>query len=156
MALLNCFACSIIFLFFSLAFMAIVFAYVKFSQLELTKNQTILNTIIDVEKIEKNLNDIVDTSFTDYLLINTIPEDVDYIRSEKELEMVTSISTAVIGRITEYMIAKLSLIYKIESIEDLSDIITNKVYIKVMAYVVDINSINTRNGNNNKKEEPKE
>ena len=102
--------------------------------------------------IEIDFNNIISTfeafialQMEEYLQINFNYKDISFINSEMEEELLRNISKKVMTSISPFMISKLSLIYHIQSEDDLADLITTRTYIQVLKYVIEMNSI--KNGN---------
>jgi len=131
---------SLIVLFLSLAGTTIYNSYVNNRQLEFNKTYMLSNLAIDIDAISAMFDILINDCVMEYLLFNPINEDV-YINAEKEREIITNITSKVIFRLTDQILSKLSLIYVINSEEELSDLITTKVYIRVTDFVVSHNTM---------------
>jgi len=131
---------SLIVLFLSLAGTTIYNSYVNNRQLEFNKAYMLSNLEIDIDSISAMFDMLVNDCFMEYLLFNPIDEDV-YINAEKEREIITDITSKVIFRLTNEILSKLSLIYVINSEEELSDLVAIKVYIRVTDFVVSHNTM---------------
>ncbi len=131
---------SLIVLFLSLAGTTVYNSYVNNRQLEFNKAYMLSNLVIDIDAISAMFDVLINDCVMEYLLFNPINEDV-YINAEKEREIITDITSKVIFRLTDEILSKLSLIYVINTEEELSDIITTKVYIRVTDFVVSHNTM---------------
>lgn len=80
---------------------------------------------------------IVQETFKEYSLLN-LEYKQDYINEEQEGNILKEVSTLVSNRISPALLSKFSLYYNLDHI---SDIIGNKIYLTVMGYVMDKNSI---------------
>ena len=126
----------------------LIFKYLELKeQKKMNEHQiTILNNSLDI-----NLPDIIATfeSFVDmimrrYLDLNINFQEIEYINAELEEELLRKISSEVVENISPFMIAKLSLVYNIYTEEDLSDIVAKTVYIKLLDYIQNVNSIKNK------------
>jgi len=107
----------------------------------------LLDASIDIHfaDIISTFESFISLQMEEYLQINFNYKDISFINTEMEEELLRNISTKVMESISPFMISKLSLIYRIESDEDLANLITSRTYIQILKYVTDMNSI--RNGN---------
>ncbi len=131
---------SLIVLFLSLAGTTIYNSYVNNRQLEFNKAYMLSNLMIDIGAISEMFDVLVNDCFMEYLLFNPINDDV-YINAEKEREIITDVTSSVVFRLTDEILAKLSLIYVINTEEELSDVIAKRVYIRITDFVVAHNTM---------------
>lgn len=95
-----------------------------------------LNTAC-VEDIQKLLDNLIDECLSDYLASNPEYVNANYITDEAELNMRKQIANLVSNRLSEALYDKLSLYYNKFTIPS---IIADKIYLKVTAYVIKINT----------------
>lgn len=105
--------------------------------------QTNVSATID-SSIPEILNIIIDESFTDYKIKSLLPLNEEYINNDREVEIRKGLVQLVTNRISSAALDKLSLFYNIENI---ADILADKIYIVVMNYVMEHN--NALQGKNN-------
>lgn len=105
----------------------------KMEELEMYKIHT--GSVIDMS-IPGILDLIIQESFDDYKVKILEVKPVEYISEEKEIEIRGELANIVSSRISPAAIEKLSLFYNKNNI---ADIIADKIYIAVVAYVVDYN-----------------
>ena len=103
---------------------------------EISLYQTNVSANID-SSIPEILNIIIDESFTDYKIKSLLPLNEEYINSEREVEIRKGLVNLVTARISSAALDKLSLFYNIENI---ADILADKIYIVVMNYVLEHNN----------------
>lgn len=97
-----------------------------------------INTSAKIDSsIPEILDLIINESFDDYKIKALLPLDEGYINSQREEEIRKVLVLMVSSRISDAALDKLSLFYNIKNI---ADIIADKIYIKVMSYVIDHNS----------------
>jgi len=112
-------------------------------EIELEKYNIELNTSIE-ESIIVMLDNLINTIFEDYIILNIACQNILYITPELEQKISKEISYKISERISPIMIIRLSTYYNKDSI---GDIIAEKVYMKTLNYVV--------NQNKSKDENPK-
>lgn len=93
------------------------------------------SSVID-SSIPEILNLIIQESFIDYQVKNVVANE-GFINSERETEIRNDLVSLVTSRISNAVLDKLSLFYNIENI---ADIIADKIYITVMNFVANHNS----------------
>lgn len=115
-----------------------------FSYLRLIKEQNDIksfeintSTISDTEAL-KALDNLIEDTMTNYILLNRGWKSGTYITSEEEQKIAKEVGELVQHRISPVMMDKLSFFYSAES---LSEIIGEKIYIRVMSYSLDQNKI---------------
>lgn len=87
------------------------------------------------------LDEVIKECFNEYFVLNIGFKDKDYIDAEKEDEMAKEISALVMQRLSPAMITQLSLYYNINIIPN---IVSNKVYLFMIDYVVKENRIDMK------------
>lgn len=96
---------------------------------------------IDVEKIDKIFNDIIEREFNDYQKFHPdISQEGSYIKREEIQEMITDITTKIYKNITPALRYNIGLIYDIGTEEKLINLIGEKTGILVMAFAAVVNS----------------
>lgn len=103
---------------------------------ELTLYQINTNSIIDMS-IPETLGIIINESFDDYKVKELLPLEEGFINSERESEIRRGLTSLVTSRISNAALDKLSLFYNIENV---ADILADKIYIIVMQYTLDHNA----------------
>lgn len=92
-------------------------------------------------QIDQNIPDLLDLiiteSFNDYKIKSLAIKREEFINSDREVEIRDELTNIVSTRISPAAIEKLGLFYNTDNI---SDIIADKIYIAVVAYVVDHNN----------------
>lgn len=123
----------------------LIFKYLELKeQQKMNEHQiTILNSSLDINlpEIIATFESFVDMLMRRYLDLNVNFQEIEYINAELEEELLRKISSEVVENISPFMIAKLSLVYNIYTEEDLSDIVAKTVYIKLLDYIQNVNSI---------------
>ena len=102
---------------------------------EISLYQTNVAANID-SSIPEILNIIIDESFTDYKIKSLLPLNEEFINNDREVEIRNGLVNLVTARISSAALDKLSLFYNIENI---ADILADKIYIIVMNYVMEHN-----------------
>ena len=105
--------------------------------MELGRYSTNVQAMID-DNIPKILEAIINDAFRDYQIMNLIPRGELYITDEREKEIRSDLIDKVVTRLSPMALDKISLFYNVHQIDA---IIADKVYITVMNYVVDHNSV---------------
>lgn len=113
--------------------------------LELGRYSSNISAIID-NSIPQILEMIINDAFQDYQIMELIPKGELYITDEREKEIRKALVEKVVTRISPMALDKVSLFYNIHQIDE---IIADKVYITVMNYVVDHNSVISARDNTN-------
>lgn len=92
-------------------------------------------------KIDESIPNVLDMAikecFTDYSITNLIPLNEGYINSERESQIRKELVELIARRLSSAALDKLSLYYNLDNI---AEIIANKIYIIVMDYVIDHNN----------------
>lgn len=117
----------------------IIYKWNKFKtkKLELEKYQIDINVDIS-NNIEQKLDEMIESCFQEYSLLNIFHKDDWYINEANEIKINKDINYLVAQRISPVMMKQLSLYYNIDSI---TDIIAKKVYFKVTNFVIEHNKI---------------
>lgn len=89
-----------------------------------------------IEDIQNMLDSLIESCFVDYLANNPDIANSGYINTDTEVAIIKSVSNAVSAKISETMYDKLILYYNKNA---LSNIIAEKIYLRVTAYVIEIN-----------------
>lgn len=103
---------------------------------ELTLYQINVAATID-KSIPETLDLIIQESFTDYKIKFLYPMEEGFINSEREKQIRNELVQMVTNRISSAALDKISLFYNINNI---ADIIADKIYIIVMDYVTQHNA----------------
>lgn len=93
--------------------------------------------VID-ETIPRILDLIITECFEDYKLLVLIPKNEFHINDKREAEIRRDLAEKVETRLSPVAVDKLSLYY---NINNLDKIIGEKIYISVMSYVIEVNSL---------------
>ncbi len=102
------------------------------------------NMQFDLAEIVATFETFIELTMGNYLILNRDFKEDTYINSEEEELLLREISKEVIGTISPFMVSKLGLIYNIEDEDDLADLITKAVYLKLLKYVAENNAIKNR------------
>lgn len=102
----------------------------RLKELEIVGNAEI------TDKITKVLELVIQDCFSDYQILRLIPLNEDYITEDREQEIRRDLVDMVSTRISPYTLEKLSLIYNPAHI---AEVISDKIYITVMEYVLSVN-----------------
>lgn len=127
----------------------ISFSYFKYNENKEQKRMndhqiTILNNSIEIDlpDIIGSFDAFVEMIMNQYLDLNfNFRTDSNYINTEMEEELLRNISKEVMDSISAFMVHKLSLVYKIVDEDDLANIITKTVYLKLLKFVTETNAI---------------
>lgn len=132
-----------------LAITGLALAYVisnKFAKIMNSKN--LMERDIEMYKIKfteqeiiSHLNFIIEDYLDYYIAMNITPKNLYYINNSMETEIVTALSETVSARISPTLYSQLSLIYDSSQI---ASAIGEKIYIKVLEYVIQFNVQNER------------
>ena len=96
-----------------------------------------VTTPLDDEAI-KSLDKMIEDAMVDYLVINYGWKQGNFINSEDEKKLISEIAQVIENRISPILLDKLSFYY---STDGISEVIANKVYIKVLSYTIDNNKV---------------
>lgn len=114
----------------------------NFREIKESKQMTMLreyeinmNCNVDIDIIER-LDQMIMNCFNEYMILNIEFRELDYINKEIEDIIVREVSHMVIDRISPMLLNKISLMYNKDA---LSDIISKKVYLHTMNYVLNKN-----------------
>lgn len=88
------------------------------------------------QEILSHLDFIIEECLDYYIAMNITPKQLYYINNSAETEIVNALSTMVPERLSPTLYSQLSLIYNTDKI---GTIIGEKIYTKVLAYVIEFN-----------------
>jgi predicted Holliday junction resolvase-like endonuclease len=88
------------------------------------------------EDIEQRLDNIIESAFQEYTLMNTIYKSDWYIKEEEEIKINKDICALVADRISPIMMQHLMVYYNEEAV---FDVISKRVYFKVTNFVIEHN-----------------
>ena len=100
---------------------------------------------IDLGDVISTFDTFIEMCLQEYLQININFKEITFINTELEEKILRDVSNKVMSEISPFMINKLSLVYRIESEEELAGLITNKTYLRVLDYVIQLNGIKDNN-----------
>ena len=86
----------------------------------------------------KILDKLIEDTMTDYLLLNRVFKEKNFINSTEEQKIVHEVTDLVSSRISPIILDKLNFIYNEDAIYE---VIGKKTYIRVMSYVMDNNRV---------------
>ena len=86
----------------------------------------------------KILDKLIEDTMTDYLLLNRVFKEKNFINSSEEQKIVHEVTNLVSSRISPIILDKLNFIYNEDAIYE---VIGKKTYIRVMSYVMDNNRV---------------
>ena len=86
----------------------------------------------------KILDKLIEDTMTDYLLLNRVFKEKNFINSSEEQQIVHEVTDLVSSRISPIILDKLNFIYNEDAIYE---VIGKKTYIRVMSYVMDNNRV---------------
>ena len=86
----------------------------------------------------KILDKLIEDTMTDYLLLNRVFKEKNFINSSEEQKIVHEVTDLVSSRISPIILDKLNFIYNEDAIYE---VIGKKTYIRVMSYVMDNNRV---------------
>lgn len=102
-------------------------------------NEYKININADInETIPALLEMVVSECFKEYVVLNIEYKNIIYINADLEKEIAKDVGTMVSLRLSPAMLSKVSLYYDLKVI---SGIIADKVYLMVLAYVVEKNEL---------------
>lgn len=104
-------------------------------EMQLKEYEININTNENQDLLEF-LDNIIETIFNEYILLNIECQKVEYIDTELEISIVKEVSEKVISSISPILLTKLSLIYNYDKIPE---IIGNRVYLHVINYTISKN-----------------
>lgn len=99
------------------------------------------NIQFDLAEIVATFETFIDLMMSRYLTLNRNFKEAEYINSEEEELLLREISKEVMDKISPFMVNKLSLVYNLGTNDDLADLITKSVYLKILDYISQNNSI---------------
>ena len=86
----------------------------------------------------KILDKLIEDTMTDYLLLNRVFKEKNFINSSEEQKIVHEVTDLVSSRISPIILDKLNFRYNEDAIYE---VIGKKTYIRVMSYVMDNNRV---------------
>ena len=86
----------------------------------------------------KILDKLIEDTMTDYLLLNRVFKEKNFINSSEEQKIIHEVTDLVSSRISPIILDKLNFIYNEDAIYE---VIGKKTYIRVMSYVMDNNRV---------------
>ena len=113
----------------------------KNKMIELSKHKMHISAQID-KSIPDLLEFIIQESFEDYIATTLIPLNEGYINSDREKEIRNDLVSIITDRISPVALEKIAIFYNENNI---AKIMADKIYISVMAYVVEHNKPWTAN-----------
>lgn len=126
----------VVLMIFGVCVLAVILNHKHFQSSErLTRYQINVSSQID-GSIPQILDLIINDCFDDYKVKFLVPLNLGHINSEEEDNIRRGLAEMVTARISNNTLEKLSIFYNIANI---ADIIADKIYINVMAYVVEHN-----------------
>lgn len=113
-----------------------IFRYiVNFQKKTLRLKEYQININAQITEFELGLLDqIIESCFQQYLIMNLEYKEIEVVNSNMEKEITTEISKMVMDRLSIACIDKISLIY---NTNNLGDLITQKVYLHVLNYSIE-------------------
>lgn len=113
------------------------------------KRQTMIKTTdYDEEKIIKHLDYIINEALDEYIIFHINPNNVFYINSKKEKEIVDYLVDKVPERISPIEMQMLSMVYNSSYI---SEFLGRHIYMMVTQYVLEFNVNNSKDTDEEKK-----
>ena len=94
------------------------------------------NTGITLEECESLLDEFITREFDNYCILNLNYQDIEYVNSTMENEIMKDVINIVQERISDNLIIKMNYFYSKKAI---SDIIAEKVFILTTSYSLSIN-----------------
>lgn len=126
----------VVLMIFGVCVLAVILNHKHFQSSErLTRYQINVSSQID-GSIPQILDLIINDCFDDYKVKFLVPLNLGHINSEEEDNIRRGLAEMVTARISNNTLEKLSVFYNIANI---ADIIADKIYINVMAYVIEHN-----------------
>lgn len=95
----------------------------------------------DLAEVIATFETFVDIIMSRYLSLNLNFKEENYINSEEEELLLREISKEVMEEISPFMVSRLGLVYNISSEDDLANIITKTVYLKILDFIRKNNSV---------------
>lgn len=117
---------------------SVVKNYLK-SKIALQEHRLNIESNID-ESINEQLDGIIQEIFNTYIVFNIAYKNIKYINSEMEKDIIYAVKELVKNRLSPAMLSKLSMYYNTTAI---GEIISEKIHLIVMNYVVENNEIKT-------------
>lgn len=111
----------------------------KYKDLEIKNKKFELFSTVDVEKINKYIDDYIEGYVNRYAINKFIANNAIYIREQEQAEMIKSITKNIALDISELYIHYISLISSIDNDEDLIKFINQKVKYSVINFAANYN-----------------
>lgn len=113
--------------------------------LEVKKKEADLNKLkfyadIDMENCKTIILNIIEEEMDSYKIMNFAYQDYPYITEDEIKEMITGVTTNVVKRMNPILQWNLSCFYKIETYDDMVQVIGNIVTINVITYASEVNT----------------
>ena len=99
------------------------------------------NSVITLEECESLLDEFITREFDNYCILNLNYQDIEYVNSTMENEIMKDVINIVQERISDNLIIKMNYFYSKKAI---SDIIAEKVFILTTSYSLSINLKNNK------------
>ena len=118
-----------------------VISVVKYLEKKDTSNNQLEYKDIDVVKIDKLFDDIIEREFNEYLKFHPdLSQEGSYIKRDEIQEIVSAITARVYSTITPAIRYNIGLIYDVDTDEKLINLIGERIGVLVMAMAATINS----------------
>lgn len=119
----------------------IIYGIVLYSFMILNRRTNVIEKEFETKlydpNVPKALDNIIDEAFNEYIFMNIgFKKDNDYINAEEEREIISNMIDSVSSRISSTMLMKLEAFYNKDMVPN---IISEKIYMAVTAYVVENN-----------------
>lgn len=113
--------------------------------LEVKKKEADLNKLkfyadIDMENCKTIILNIIEEEMDSYKIMNFAYQDYPYITEDEIKEMITGVTTNVVKRMNPILQWNLSCFHKIETYDDMVQVIGNIVTINVITYASEVNT----------------
>lgn len=128
---------KILIVFSMISICVIIHKWSKFKQEKLDIELHKININFNISNgIDERLDEMIESCFQEYSLINLFHKDDWYITEQEEININKEINYIVAQRISPVMMEQLSLFYNSEAI---TDVIAKKIYFKVTTFVIEHN-----------------
>lgn len=122
------------------------------NKLKIERNKIeVLKLDIDIEKTDALLDQLVNSALDEYMAFNPQIQNEVYINSTLEMEIVEGVTTLAVDRISNVLFDKIALCYATEKI---LDIISRRVYLRVLVFEIEHESDKRAEIENRPKFEP--
>ena len=141
-AILTCLAIIILLSCATISFLAfVVYSTIKYLKEKDTKDSESKYRDIDIEKIDKLFNDIIEREFNEYHKFHPeLSQEGSYIKRDEIHDIITVLTSKVYSSITPAIKYNMSLIYDVSTDDKLINLIGERVGVLVMAMAATINS----------------